>query len=225
MRRRELIFLVGGAAITPTFPPRAAEGDAGDRLSPASHHPTRVRRRAAEFHQGLSETGYVEGQNVAIEYRWADGHYDRLPTLAADLVSREVDVIVAVSGPCSACSEKRDLYDSDRLHEPAPTRSGMAWLPVSPGRAATSPVSASSSSSCTPKRLELLSDLVPQARVIVLLVNPNLSEFGADNARRAGSGAREGGAALYPKGWHRSRDRRRFRTPRRTACRCARPRQ
>ena len=60
----------------------------------------------AAFHQGLSETGYVEGQNLAIEYRWAEGHYDRLPALAAELVSGKLEVIVAMGGPSSALAAK-----------------------------------------------------------------------------------------------------------------------
>ena len=79
MTRRELLLLVGGA-VTASRALRAAEGDAGDRL-PRQHRPDCA--PGAAFHQGLSETGYVEGQNVAIEYRWAEGDYDRLPALAA----------------------------------------------------------------------------------------------------------------------------------------------
>ena len=67
------------------------------------------------FSEGLGETGYVEGQNVAIEYRWAENHYDRLPALAADLVGRKVDVIVTRAALCGTGGEKRNLDDPDRL--------------------------------------------------------------------------------------------------------------
>ena len=95
MRRRELIFLVGGAAITPRA--LCAQQKATPVIgflsgtSPGPNAPF-----VAAFHQGLSETGFVEGQNVAIEYRWAEGRYDRLPVLAADLVGREVGLIVTM---------------------------------------------------------------------------------------------------------------------------------
>jgi putative tryptophan/tyrosine transport system substrate-binding protein len=124
------------------------------------------------FRQGLSETGYVERQNVAIEFRWAEGMIDRLPALAADLVGRRVDVIAAI-GPPSARAAKHATSTipivfaigtdpvSDgliaNLARPGGNLTGISILAVD----------------LTPKRLELLSELVPQARVIALLVNPN----------------------------------------------------
>ena len=126
----------------------------------------------AAFRQGLSETGYVEGQNVAIEYRWAEGRYDRLPALAGDLVDRKVDVIVT-SGAAATRRRKARPRRSRSSSSAAATRSAAAWSPVSRGRAVTSRASAFSATELNPKRLELLSELVPQARVIALLVNPN----------------------------------------------------
>jgi ABC-type uncharacterized transport system substrate-binding protein len=159
---------------------------------------------------------------LAIEYRWAEG-YDRLPALAADLVGRKVDVIAAVSGPSalaakSATSTIPIVFMSGTdpvadgliatLARPGGNLTGVSFLYVE----------------LRPKRLELLSEFVPQAKVIAVLVNPNfLQVYGADHARRAGSGAREGDAAPDFEGRHRRRDRRRFRNPCPTARR--RPRR
>src|ERR1700732_1525757 len=92
MRRRDFITLSGRRDDCGTRAARAAEGDACDRL-PQRHPGPVFASLVAGFRQGLSETGYVEGQNVAIEYRHAEGRYDRLPALAADLVGRKVDLI------------------------------------------------------------------------------------------------------------------------------------
>ena len=131
-----------------------------------------MHRIVAAFHQGLGETGYVEGQNVAIEYRWAEDHYDRLPALAADLVGRKVDVIVASGGIPAALAAKDATSTIPIVFITGGDPVEPAWSPVSPGQAATSRASASTDE-LMPKRLELLSELVPQARVIALLVNPN----------------------------------------------------
>jgi len=98
MRRRELLLLLGGAMTAP----RALS--AQQKAMPVIGYlngtsPGPAAPFVPAFRQGLSETAYVEGQNVAIEYRWAEGHYDRLPALAADLVGRKVDLIAASGGP------------------------------------------------------------------------------------------------------------------------------
>jgi putative tryptophan/tyrosine transport system substrate-binding protein len=129
----------------------------------------------AAFRQGLSETGYVEGQNVAIEYRWAEGHYDRLPDLAADLVGRKVDVI-ATGGGTNSTLAARDATATIPIVfgvSGNPVEMGLVSSFARPGGNLTG--LSNVNAGLTPKRLELLSELVPEAKVMALLVNPNAS--------------------------------------------------
>jgi ABC-type uncharacterized transport system substrate-binding protein len=130
--------------------------------------------QVAAFHQGLSETGYVEGQNVTIEYRWAEGSYDRLPGLAADLVGRKVDLIVATGGDVSALAAKSATSTIPIVFTAIgrdPVGLGLVASLARPGGNVTG--FSGLTIELNPKRVELLSVLVPQARVIALLVNPN----------------------------------------------------
>lgn len=126
----------------------------------------------AAFLRGLSETGHVEGQNVVIEYRWAESQYDRLPALAADLVGRNVDVIAANDMP-SARAAKRATSSIPIIFIIGgdPVAAGLVTSLAQPGGNLTGVTFISTE--LVPKRLELLSELVPQAKVIALLVNPH----------------------------------------------------
>ena len=126
----------------------------------------------AAFRQGLAETGYIEGQNVAIEYRWAEGHYDRLPALAAELVGRKVEVIAAgsltaIRAAKSATSTTPIVFFGGN----DPVREGLVASLARPGGNLTG-VSIMASE-LMPKRLELLSELVGHTMPVALLLNPN----------------------------------------------------
>jgi putative ABC transport system substrate-binding protein len=173
MRRRELMLLLGGA-MTAARTLRAQQKAMPVIGFLGSASPGRNPALIAAFHQGLSETGYVEGQNVVIEYRWAEGRYDRLPALAADLVARKVDLIAAFGGIPAALAAKGATSTIPIVFSVGdPVDLGLVANLARPGGNLTGV--STMAPELSPKRLELLSELVPQAGVIALLVNPNNS--------------------------------------------------
>jgi putative tryptophan/tyrosine transport system substrate-binding protein len=171
MNRREFLLVMGGA-LTASRPLHAQQKPMPVIGFLGSGSPGPSAPLVAKFHQGLNESGYVEGQTVAIEYRWAEGRYDRLPALAADLVTRKVEAIITGGIPSTVAAKNATstipivfLTGTDpvadglivSLARPSGNLTGFSVLNVD----------------LMPKRLELLSELVPQTRVIALLVNPN----------------------------------------------------
>jgi len=164
MRRGELILLLG-SAMTAARALRAQQKAMPvigylHYASPGPNAPN-----VAAFHRGLSETGYVEGQNVAIEYRWAEGRYDRLPALATDLAGRKVDVIVAAGPPSARAAKSATSTIPIVFASSDPVREGLVASLARPGGNLTG-VSALSTE-LAPKRLELLTELVPEAKQTV----------------------------------------------------------
>jgi putative ABC transport system substrate-binding protein len=172
MNRRELLLVLGGA-MTAAHALRAQQKAVPviGWLSSASPGP--FAPFVAAFRQGLSEAGYVEGQNVAIEYLWAEGRYDRLPALAAELVGRNVDVIATSGGTSPALAAKSATLTIPIVFETGadPVEKGLVASFARPGGNLTG--ISILTAALMPKRFELLSEMVPQAKMIVLLANPN----------------------------------------------------
>src|SRR5215475_9034210 len=179
MQRREFIALLGGAAVAPSLLwPRAARAQQ-PAMPVVGYLNSRSRDTdtpfLAAFHRGLNETGYVEGQNVAIEYRWADGQYDRLPVLATDLVRRRVTVMAATSTPAALAAKAATSAIPIVFTTAAdPIAVGLVDSLSRPSGNATGVNIYLSDLGA--KRLELLRELIPNAAVIGMLVNPDFPD-------------------------------------------------
>jgi putative ABC transport system substrate-binding protein len=176
IRRREFLLLPAATAARPLYAQQKAMPVIG-YLGGGVPAPNAATMNA--FRQGLGEAGYVEGKTVAIEYRWAEGHYDRLPALAADLAKRKVDVIVAGAGTAGlrAVSDATSTIPVVFVTGNDPAAAGLVASLARPGGNLTG--FSIFSRELYPKRLELLSELVPQSGVGAFLLNPNVNPSAA----------------------------------------------
>jgi putative ABC transport system substrate-binding protein len=173
MRRREFITLVGGAAAAWPLTARAQQPAMPVIGFLSSRSPGESAGVVAAFRQGLRETGFVEGQNLAVAFRWAEGDYDRLPALAAELVSLRAALIFAAGGPPSALAAKTTTSTIPIVFSaaPDPVHLGLVASLSRPGGNVTG--MSSFTAPLGAKGVELLKELVPKTAAIAYLVNPS----------------------------------------------------
>jgi ABC-type uncharacterized transport system substrate-binding protein len=180
MKRREFITLIGGAAAAWPLAARAEQPAMPviGFLHPSSPEP--FGHIINGFRRGLSDAGFIEGQNVAIESRWARGEYDRLPALAAELIQRRAQVILAGGGEVGALAAKAATSTIPILiiTSSDPVKSGLVASFNRPGGNITGLMTATSILEA--KKFGLLCEMVPNARVVAMLINPNYPPHAAD---------------------------------------------
>ena len=195
MRRRDFLTLVAGVGAAWPLAARAQQSSmpvVGFLNAASADGYTRF---VSEFRRGLNSMGFVEGQNVVVEYRWADGHYDRLPDLAADLIRRQVVVIAGTSTPAALAAKKAttaipivfttggdpvELGLVSNIARPGGNVTGATQITMEVGQ----------------KRLELLHQLVPKATALAIAVNPNNPAVAAVQVRDAQDASRALGLKL-----------------------------
>ena len=194
MRRRDFIPLIGSVAAWP-LAARAQQQAMPVVGFMSARSPSEAASDLAAFRQGLGQTGYFEGKNVTIEYHWAEGHYDRLPAMAAELVARQVAVIAAVGGEPSGLAAKAATNTIPivcTLGGDA-VKAGLVTQLNRPGGNITGLTV--SVADLGPKRLELTHQLVPNASAVTVLINPKYSA-GLVEARDVEAGARSLGLQI-----------------------------
>jgi putative ABC transport system substrate-binding protein len=197
MLRREFVGLVGGAAAWPL-----AAGAQQRTAMPVigflnSLSLVQYADRVRAFHQGLAETGFVEGQNLAIEYRWAEGHNDRLPALAADLVRRQVAVIAVPGSTLGAHAAKALTTTIPIVFATGtdPVKEGLVASLNRPGGNLTG--SSQLGVELAPKHLQLLLEAVPTATAMALLVDPTNTAIAEPTANEVRTAAHTLGLTLH----------------------------
>jgi len=204
MRRREFICLVGGAVAWPfaAFAQQQSMPTIGYLSARTSEDSVEL---LANFRRGLAKVGFVEGQNVAIEYRWLEGHNDRIQEMVADLVRRRVAVIVIPNNTASALAAKAATQTIPIVFNIGsdPVAMGLVATFSHPGKNATGVTM--QQTAVTAKRLELLHELVPTATSIAMLVNPGNPRLAEAEANEAQQAARTFGVdllVLKAGNWH-----------------------
>jgi putative tryptophan/tyrosine transport system substrate-binding protein len=198
-RRREFVALLGGAAVAPLAWPLAARAQQAavpviGFLNSSSPDADGDRMRA--YRRGLSETGYVEGRNVTIEYLWADDHNDRLSSMAVDLVRQRVNVIVTGGTPATlAAKAATATIPIVFVLSTDPVEAGLVASLNRPGGNLTGVTGLNVE--LAPKKLELLHELLPSATILGLLVNPTNAIAAESEARTVQAAARTLGLQLH----------------------------
>jgi putative ABC transport system substrate-binding protein len=198
-RRREFVALLGGAAVAPLAWPLAARAQQAAMpvigfLNSSSPDADGDRMRA--YRRGLSETGYVEGRNVTIEYLWADDHNDRLSSMAVDLVRQRVNVIVTGGTPATlAAKAATATIPIVFVLSTDPVEAGLVASLNRPGGNLTGVTGLNVE--LAPKKLELLHELLPSATILGLLVNPTNAIAAESEARTVQAAARTLGLQLH----------------------------